>query len=387
MRLFSKRSSSAQMMLGWYMSDDGSAPVGYHRLSDSPEVGAAIDRICAIISGATIYLMENSKDGDKRVHDRLSRFVDIDPWPGMATRQSWMDWIVSTMLGDGDGNAYVLPRHNGMEFTALQPMPCASATETADGYSISWNGRMFAPDEVLHFRLHADPRCPWRGRGYRVQAKAVAESLAQTEKLKNSLSSPKYKPPLVVAVNSDEDLEGDEKRESFRKRFLEDSDSGKPWILPADLVKIEQIKPLTLSDLCVKDTVELDKRTVAAIFGVPAFLLGVGTFDPDEYNAFIRGVIIPICQGIEQELTLKLLYSEKRYFQFNRRKLYSYDLKGLVEMDLAMSDRGFMNGDEVREDAYRDPAGLKEFRVLENYIPWDMAGTQKKLKQEGTNDA
>ena len=25
------------------------------------------------------------------------------------------------------------------------------------------------------------------------------------------------------------------------------------------------------------------------------------------------------------------------------------------------------------------PAGLTEYRVLENYIPWDMAGQQSKL--------
>ena len=29
------------------------------------------------------------------------------------------------------------------------------------------------------------------------------------------------------------------------------------------------------------------------------------------------------------------------------------------------------------------PAGLKEFKVLENYIPADMSGKQKKLVQDG----
>ena len=52
-----------------------------------------------------------------------------------------------------------------------------------------------------------------------------------------------------------------------------------------------------------------------------------------------------------------------------------------IQMDLSMADRGYMNGDEVREDAYRDPAGLTDFVRLENYIPVDMAGAQKKLVQ------
>ena len=224
------------------------------------------------------------------------------------------------------------------------------------------------------------------GRGYRVQAQQVADALANTDALKQSLSSPKYKPPLVVGVNSDVPMDTEKERDDFRQKYLDDTGDGKPWILPADLVKIEQLKPLSLTDLAVKDTVELDKRSVAAIFGVPPFLLGLGSFSADEYNNFIHSVVIPICHGIEQELTIKLLESPRRYFRFSRRHLYAYDLKSLIDMDLAMSDRGYLNGDEVREDAYRDPAGLTEFKVLENYLPYDMSGSQKKLVQPSKNE-
>jgi hypothetical protein len=59
-----------------------------------------------------------------------------------------------------------------------------------------------------------------------------------------------------------------------------------------------------------------------------------------------------------------------------------YDLKTVSDVLLAGSDRGFVNGDEYRDRIHMSPAGLKEYRVLENYIPWDMAGQQKKLIQE-----
>ena len=52
-----------------------------------------------------------------------------------------------------------------------------------------------------------------------------------------------------------------------------------------------------------------------------------------------------------------------------------------------LSDRGFMNGDEVREDAMRDPAGLTQFKVLENYIPWEASGSQSKLTDKEEDDA
>ena len=55
---------------------------------------------------------------------------------------------------------------------------------------------------------------------------------------------------------------------------------------------------------------------------------------------------------------------------------------------MAMSDRGYLCGDEVREDMDRDPAGLTTYEKLENYIPVDRLGDQKKLKdKEGNGNA
>lgn len=384
---FPRRSRSVAV---YYVSDSGEMPAGYTRLLDAPEIAACINRIAAIIASATIYLMENTDRGDVRITDGLSRLVDIDPWPGMGNRYTWMNWIVSTMLGDGDGNAFVLPQIEDGRYAALEPMPGACAVDSGetDAYRVHWMGRTYHSSEVLHFRLFADPLNPWNGRGYRVQASKVAEALANTDALKKSLSNPRYKPPLAIFVNSDTDFGDAEKRENFRKSYLDETGSGKPWILPADLVKIEQIKPLSLTDLAIKDTVELDKRTAASIFGVPTFWLGLGNYNAQEHNAAIRSVVIPICTSIEQTLTLGLLENNKRYYKIARRRLYNYDLKTLIDIDNSMADRGYLCGDEVREDADRDPAGLTQYKVLENYIPYDMSGSQKKLtNQEENNNA
>lgn len=135
-----KKERAAASPLGvWIINSDSQLPRGYHRLLDSPEISACINRMAAIISSATIYLMENSRRGDVRVRDDLARFVDVDPWPGMATRQSWMNWIVTQLLGDGDGEAFVLPRTSGGKFTALEPMPGAVSIENPSG-AISYSG-------------------------------------------------------------------------------------------------------------------------------------------------------------------------------------------------------------------------------------------------------
>lgn len=380
MSIFTRRTRDATP-LGIWINSSGSLPVGYHRILESPEIGSCINRMAEIVSCCTIYLMRNGKDGDKRIKGGLSRLVDIEPWPGMMDGHTWKAWIVAELLGNGDGNAFVLPKFSDGRIDALIPMPGAFTIRNEDGmgYTVSWKGNLYDPAGLVHFKLFPDENEPWRGRGYRVQASRLAASLAQTSDMKDKLNSPDYKPPMIVSINADTDFSNDEKREELRKRYLEDADKGKPWILPADLIKVEQIRPLSLNDLAIRDTVELDKRTAAAIFGLPPFLIGVGEFNAQSYNNFIHGPVRNICKAIESPLTLGILESEDLYYQFNRRGLYAYDLKSLVDMDLAMSDRGFVNGDEVREDAMRDPAGLKEFRVLENYIPWEMAATQSKL--------
>ena len=88
-----------------------------------------------------------------------------------------------------------------------------------------------------------------------------------------------------------------------------------------------------------------------------------------------------IAKSITAELTKKLIINPKWYLKFNYWSLMDYDLKSVSDVLLAGSDRGFVNGDEWRDRVNLAPAGLKDYRVLENYIPTDMSGKQKKLVQ------
>lgn len=357
---------------------------GYHMLSEAPEVASAIWIIADLISSMPIHLMEKQKNGDKRIRDALSRKIDIDPW-SLGTRQTWVHWIVETELTEGE--AVVIPQTAGPLIADLTPAPNATLYRPPNSstYYAHYAGHKFEAGNILHFRLRPDPMYPWRGIGPQVQLRQVVDSIIQTAETKTAYMSSEYKPPIVIAVNSDSPLADEKSRNKFIDKYLKRSDKSAPLIIPADLMSISQVKPLSLTDLAIKDGVELDKKTVASIFGIPGFLLGVGSFNKEEYNTFISRTLLPICRGIEQELTKKLLLSEDRYFRFNARSLYSYSLQELSQISLNMRNAGLMTGNEGRNWLDLPPMdGLDELVMLENYIPAERLGDQNKLKDIST---
>ena len=376
---------SAGSVALWMNGGEICAP-GYTRLSDCPEIQAGCLAIAELIGSMTIYLMANTENGDIRVQNELSRMVDITP-NGTMTRSAWMTAIVMNLLLYGRGNSIVVPHTYGGLLKSLEPISAQRVEFMPEPgsyreYRVLIDGIAKKPEDLLHFTFNPDPLYLWKGQGVTVALRELADNLRQAQKTRNAFMKSEWKPSIIVKVDGlTPEFADPDGRKRLLDSYINPPYPGAPWIIPSEAFTVEQVKPLTLGDLAISDTVKLDKATVAAVLGVPGFVLGVGAFNRDEWNNFIQTKVKAIATGIQQELTHALIVSPKMYLRLNYWSLLDYDMKAMSDILLAGSDRGYVCGDEWRTRLNMPPAGLREYKVLENYLPYDMSGKQKKLVQ------
>lgn len=362
---------------------------GYTSLDQNPEIVAACRKIAEVVGAMTIHVMENTERGDERVINELSRKIDINPCSSM-TRQTFIEAIVMNLLLYGKGNSVVKVYTEDGYLSDMEPVAANRVVFQGNytRYRVMIDGISYAPDEVMHFVYNPDKVYMYKGQGVTAQLKDVADNLRQAQVTTNAFMKSKYKPSLIVKVDGmTEEFSSPKGRQKLINEYMNSGEAGAPWLIPAEQFEIEQIKPLSLSDLAISDNVKLDKQSVAAILGVPAFVLGVGEYKQDEWNYFVKTKIKTIVTGLQQEMTRKLIYSPNMYIKFNVLSVMDWDLTTIASVFSSLSDRGFITGNEVRDKIGMSPKeGLDELRVLENYIPWDMAAAQKKLVQKGEDN-
>lgn len=388
-RFFKKKEKRDVTGIGWIMGSGESdiCITGYTPLDKNPEIVTACRKIAELVGMLTIHIMENTESGDKRIVNELSAKLDINPNP-LMTRKTFIEAIVMNMLLYGKGDAFAIVKTSEGFLGSIVPIPAshASINPSFDGYSytVTIDSRIYQPDEILHFRYGTDKNYLWKGAGVNVLLKDLAENLKQASATEKAFFSSKWKPSMIVKVDAlTDEFASPSGRQKLLESYVESSNAGDPWLIPAEQFQVEQVRPLSLSDLALADNVTLDKKAVAAILGVPSFLLGVGEYRKEEWNSFVNSTIKSIVTGIQQEMTKKLIISPKWYVRFNIMSLLDWDVSTISTVFCALNDRGIVDGNEVRDRLGMSPReGLDELRVLENYIPVDMSGNQKKLVQE-----
>ena len=374
--------------VAFVLSDGDLCVPGYTSLAENPEIQTACRRIAELIGSMTIHLMSNTKNGDVRIINELSRTIDINPMPTM-TRSMWMQTIVMNLLLYGKGNSIVVPHTYKGYIESLEPIAASRVIlQPVSGsyrdYTVQIDGKAKKPENLLHFVYNPDRFYLWKGQGVTVSLKDVAQNLKQASATEKAFMASEYKPSIIVKVDAlTDEFSSPAGRQKLIDSYIKPKTPGEPWIIPAEQFSVEQVKPLTLADLAINNTVEMDKRTVASVLGVPPFLLGVGQYDRQAWNSFVQNTIRPIAISIAQEMTKKLILSPQMYLRFNCRSLMDWDLNSIYSVYGGLSDKGIVTGNEVRDMIGMAPLdGLDELRILENYLPIDRLGDQKKLLQE-----
>lgn len=358
---------------------------GYTPLSSNPEVMSIASTIAQLVGSMTIYLMQNGQNGDRRIVNELSKKIDINPNRYM-TRSTFIQAIVMNMLLYGSGNAIVYPHTKKGLIDDLEPIQAGRVgfiQLSNGGYQVTIDNVAYDSNDILHFVYNPDPQYLWKGQGVTASLRGLVDNLSQAQQTKKAFMSSKWKPSIIIRVDSIfEEMKTKDGREKLIDSYLSSDSAGKPWIVPAEQFEIDQVKPLSLNDLAINDAVEIDKKTVASLFGVPSFVVGVGDFNQAEWNAFVNNKIRPIAQSIEQELTRKLIFKQDWYLRFNESKLLSYDIQTLSSVYGSLVERGCATGNEWRDKVGLEPKPeLDKLMILENYIPVEDIGNQKKLIQ------
>lgn len=367
---------------------DGIECAGYRSLDHDPTIFAAVSKFAGLVGLVSWHLMANQeKGGDIRIKNELARKIDINPSKYM-TRQLFFENIAMQLLLYGNGNCVVRPHTEGGYLRDLEIIPANRVSFQPDpsgyGYFINIDGVRHDPEDLIHFALNPDKYYPWKGTGIKVAVKDVADNLKQAAATEKAFNSSKFKPPLIVKVDGiSTEFADRDGRQGMIDDYLTTSEEGAPWIIPAQQMEVTSVKPLTLQDLAISDTVRLNKKTAASIVGVPAFFVGVEAFNKEEYNNFITNELRRVVECIQQTLTKSLILKAEWYIKGNIWQLLDWDLNTITSIFTAFGDRGWVTGNEARDRINLEPKeGLDEPLALENYIPAAKAGEQKKLIQE-----
>ena len=373
----------------WLNGADASeilCPIGYTPLSKNEEIRRCVYKIADLVSDMTIMLMQNGTNGDMRIRNELAKKIDIYPNKNM-TRKNFIHKIVTDMLLGGNSVVYPHTKDGLIEDLQILQSTSLLFDVVNDGYQIRYKNKLFYPDEVLHFVLNPDDDYPFKGQGYTKMITQTVNNLLQANATKKGFLQSKWKPSLIISIQADtEELQDPVLRKKILGSYTDTTSEGEPWLIPAEEIDVKTVQPLTLNDLAIQESITLDIKTIAACFGIPPFMVGVGTFNKDEYNNFISTTIMGIAIIIQQELSKKLLYSPDMYFKFNPKSLMQYNLNEQVQFVKELVAGGMLNRNEGRTEfdyAPVDVDGMNDYIVLENYVPVDKVGDQKKLVQEG----
>lgn len=346
------------------------------RLAKSPELLAGINIIAGLLGSLTVQVWAETENGSERVKNGLSYLLDIEPSPNV-TRFEWVKQVVTTMYLDGI--CLVAPTTDKRSGLLKDLKILTNYSEFSDEQGrrlIKTEEATYVFDELIKFSL--------TGAKLLDVLKQPLTNLAVARKAKERFFKSSAAPNRVVYM--DLDVSGLNERDDKNLDIFKDSieysvENGLPMFMEKNFAEVKDLNAVKYAEVGLDDAIADDVRQIAGIIGVPSFFLGVGSFDRAQYNLFITTTFLAIVRMFEQSLS-RVLLSPKFYVKYDTKKLLNISPLEQAQFVVTLVNNALATGNEGRSVLGMSPVddpGMNEFRTLENYIPVDKAGAQKKL--------
>jgi HK97 family phage portal protein len=351
---------------------DCSCDFSKFKIENSPELFSAINVYGEIVSSLPIHLMQATPGRNVRVDNGLAKVLDIYPNP-RQTRADFMYELVYTMLFHGF--CIVKPTwkenpNNSDSWDWLDTVSVINPSRTSIQRDLDYrvtiyvDGKPVSNNEYLIFTAT-------NFFGWKSLLKDTAATLYQTLQTHKSMLEFPFPPVIVRVPDYNKLLKSVDGKQKFEEMYLSGWKRGAPLLIPSEVVDVQTIKPTSINDLGLKDSVTIDRQTISGLTGVPDFLLsGAGDFSVLRFNNFVETCIQHVCTVISQEFTRGLIETRSYFFSFNITKLYNYTLQEKVQVIRLMANVGAITPNEIRGafgyEFLPDPIYDKPI-MLENY--------------------
>jgi HK97 family phage portal protein len=270
---------------------------------------------------APVRVWSRKQDGDEVVYDHDLALLVESPNPGYGGPLLWMATLADFLL---TGNAYWLKVRSGLGVEELWWLPSMFVEpkwDTKESY-IDWydyrpegKENRIPVDDIVHFKHGLDPDNPRKGKSplgaVLSEIMTDEEASLYTKTILKNLGVP------GVVISPEEDMyASDEELEEIKQRFQERM-SGDHRGEPLVLTRKTNVSMISFSpeQLNLRDLRRVPEERIAAVFGLPAIIAGLGagldrsTFAnyAEAREAAYDDLIIPMQRILASTLQIQLL--------------------------------------------------------------------------------
>lgn len=370
-----KRSKSIRSEPLNYMIYNDFGNSGYYPI----EFERAVETIGGLLGALTLQVWQSKGNTKERLKNAKSYWLDIEPVRG-ATRLEWTKKVVRTMY------------ERGVCFVSVETDSAGNQLKILDDALVQTDGTVrcykqnvvYKATDLLRFSVGTKPALE--------ALKQTNDNLRMAAALKARFLKNSFIPKIVVKVDVDMSAltdENDKRLKVLQNVIARSSESGQPIVFEQGFAEIQELKGRTYDELGLDVALKDEQLKVAAFFGLPAFLVGAGSFDREEYNLFIKTTFMTLVRMFEQQLS-RVFASKDVYVKYNTERLLSIDLSEQMSFVSECLAQGIMTPNEARQKLGLTPSGAKgmnDFRILENYVPVSQLGDQTKLNKKKESNA